>query len=280
MGDVDELERVRTPHRPGAAPAPRGRRGTGWNVVGLLVLVVLVFPVYWMISTAFKPDDEINGLTPTWFPLHPTLQHFRDAMNRPYFWTDVKNSVIIVGVTVAALDRARVPRGDRAREVPLQRPQALHRARDRDPDAAAGGADHPALRRARAVPPDEHADRRDPHVPDVRAAVRGLDAARLHHRRSRASSRRRRWSTARAGSARSSGSCCRSSRPGSSRRRSSRSSRSWNEYIFANVLLTDQSKQTVTVWLSYFYGHEPQHRLGRADGGLDADRDPGRRSSS
>jgi len=29
---------------------------------------------------------------------------------------------------------------------------------------------------------------------------------------------------------------------------------SWNEYIFASVLLSDQSQQTVTVWLSYFYG--------------------------
>ena len=51
----------------------------------------------------------------------------------------------------------------------------------------------------------------------------------------------------------------------------------WNEYIFARVLLNDQSKQTVTVWLSYFLGIEPPHRLGRADGRLDADGDPGRR---
>src|SRR5207245_4633463 len=29
---------------------------------------------------------------------------------------------------------------------------------------------------------------------------------------------------------------------------------SWNEYIFARVLLNDQGKQTVTVWLSYFLG--------------------------
>ncbi len=28
----------------------------------------------------------------------------------------------------------------------------------------------------------------------------------------------------------------------------------WNEYIFARVLLNDQSKQTLTVWLSYFLG--------------------------
>src|SRR5207249_4811099 len=29
---------------------------------------------------------------------------------------------------------------------------------------------------------------------------------------------------------------------------------SWNEFIFANVLLQDQTKQTLTVWLSYFSG--------------------------
>ena len=51
----------------------------------------------------------------------------------------------------------------------------------------------------------------------------------------------------------------------------------WNEYIFARVLLNDQSKQTATVWLSYFYGTSREHRLGRPDGGLDADRDPGDR---
>jgi N,N'-diacetylchitobiose transport system permease protein len=28
----------------------------------------------------------------------------------------------------------------------------------------------------------------------------------------------------------------------------------WNEYIYARILLNDQSKQTVTVWLSYFTG--------------------------
>jgi N,N'-diacetylchitobiose transport system permease protein len=73
----------------------------GWNALGLAVFVVMVFPVFWMISTAFKPDDQIISLTPTWVPLHPTLQHFRDALHRPYFWTDVKNSLIIVVATVA-----------------------------------------------------------------------------------------------------------------------------------------------------------------------------------
>jgi N,N'-diacetylchitobiose transport system permease protein len=77
-------------------------RRSGWNVVALALFVVMVFPVFWMVSTAFKQDDEINSFTPTWLPLSPTLQHFRDAMNRPFFWDTVQNSLIIVCVTVAA----------------------------------------------------------------------------------------------------------------------------------------------------------------------------------
>jgi N,N'-diacetylchitobiose transport system permease protein len=72
-----------------------------WDAIGLALFVVISFPVYWMIASAFKPQEELNGLTPTWIPLHPTLSHFRDAMNRPFFWDGVKNSLIIVSVTVA-----------------------------------------------------------------------------------------------------------------------------------------------------------------------------------
>jgi N,N'-diacetylchitobiose transport system permease protein len=75
---------------------------TGWNIVGIAITVVMVFPVFWMISTAFKSDDEI--LSGSWFPLHPTLQHFRSAIagaDHPYFWNSVVNSLIVVGVAVA-----------------------------------------------------------------------------------------------------------------------------------------------------------------------------------
>jgi N,N'-diacetylchitobiose transport system permease protein len=62
---------------------------------------VLVFPVYWMVTTAFKRDSDIIAAKPTWLPLHPTTAHFSNAMDQPYFWEDVKNSVVIVLVTVA-----------------------------------------------------------------------------------------------------------------------------------------------------------------------------------
>ncbi len=78
----------------------RHLRRAAWDLVGLAVLAVMVFPVYWMVSTAFKPDDEINSLTPTWLSLDPTLDHFRAAMDRPFFWENVRNSLIVVSATV------------------------------------------------------------------------------------------------------------------------------------------------------------------------------------
>jgi len=73
----------------------------GWNALGLVVFAVIAFPVFWMISTAFKPGVDIISYTPTWIPLHPTLLHFHDAIHTPYFWTDAKNSLIVVSVVVA-----------------------------------------------------------------------------------------------------------------------------------------------------------------------------------
>jgi N,N'-diacetylchitobiose transport system permease protein len=79
----------------------RLRRGRlGWNAIGLVLFGVLVFPVFWMVSTSFKNNDQINSFNPVWFPGHPILSHFTDAMHRPNFWVDVKNSVIVVVATV------------------------------------------------------------------------------------------------------------------------------------------------------------------------------------
>jgi N,N'-diacetylchitobiose transport system permease protein len=54
-----------------------------------------------MVSTAFKPGSDIFANTPVWFPTHPTLSNFSDAIHRPHFWSSVKNSVIIVGCVVS-----------------------------------------------------------------------------------------------------------------------------------------------------------------------------------
>jgi N,N'-diacetylchitobiose transport system permease protein len=90
-----------------SAPPPRRRRSrrrvakrVALNVTGLLVFAVMVFPVYWMVSTAFKPGNDVLSLEPVWFPTNPTLLNFTDAIQRPNFWRSVVNSLIVVGAVV------------------------------------------------------------------------------------------------------------------------------------------------------------------------------------
>jgi N,N'-diacetylchitobiose transport system permease protein len=50
------------------------------NGIGLLVALVTLFPIFWMISTAFKPSQEIYSLTPSFLPAHPTLGNFSNVI--------------------------------------------------------------------------------------------------------------------------------------------------------------------------------------------------------
>ena len=93
-----------TPVAP-VVPRKIGRRRRvhklGWNLLGLVVFAVMVFPVYWMVATAFKPGQQILSYTPQWIPTSPTLSNFRDAIDQPFFWNAVRNSLIIVSAVVA-----------------------------------------------------------------------------------------------------------------------------------------------------------------------------------
>jgi N,N'-diacetylchitobiose transport system permease protein len=76
------------------------------NAVGVLVAVVTLFPILWMISTAFKPATEIFSLTPHPLPSHPTLSNFRNVIDGnvigiPY-WDFLRNSLAVTVVAVAA----------------------------------------------------------------------------------------------------------------------------------------------------------------------------------
>jgi ABC-type glycerol-3-phosphate transport system permease component len=81
-------------------------RRVGPNGLGLLVALVTLFPIFWMVSTAFKPASEIYSLTPHPPPAHPTLANFRTVIDgrvigTPY-WNFAKNSLFATLVSVAA----------------------------------------------------------------------------------------------------------------------------------------------------------------------------------
>ena len=223
------------------------------NVVALGVFVVVVFPVFWMISTAFKSDDEIVALKPTWLPSNPTFSHFSDAIDRPYFWADVKNSLIIVGATVtismvlaflAAIALAKYGFSGRKLFIVLvigiqMLPQAgliiplyVVLARYHQVNALSGVI----LTYMTFVLPFA--------IWTLRGFLIGIPADLEEAAMVDGSTRL--------------GAFVRILlpliAPGLVATSVFAFVTTWNEYIFARVLLNDQSKQTITVWLSYFLG--------------------------
>jgi N,N'-diacetylchitobiose transport system permease protein len=79
----------------------RGALRYVYDGIGLFIFAVMIFPIYWMVSTALKPGREILSLDPVWVPSPVTLDNFVSAMQVPFFWNDVVNSLIVVLTVVA-----------------------------------------------------------------------------------------------------------------------------------------------------------------------------------
>jgi N,N'-diacetylchitobiose transport system permease protein len=72
------------------------------NVLALGVFAFSVFPVYWMVLTAFKPTKEIQAETPSFLPTHVTFAHFGTAVNADGFWLFWRNSAFVAVSAVLA----------------------------------------------------------------------------------------------------------------------------------------------------------------------------------
>lgn len=44
------------------------------------VLAITLFPIFWMLNTAFKPRAEVLASVPVWLPREPTLRNFSDVI--------------------------------------------------------------------------------------------------------------------------------------------------------------------------------------------------------
>jgi len=60
-----------------------------------LIVFVVAFPLFWMISTSFKPKTEIYIQPPTLLPIHWTLQNYIDLLALTKFPYYYRNSVIV-----------------------------------------------------------------------------------------------------------------------------------------------------------------------------------------
>ena len=63
------------------------QKTTPYRVISVLLLVVLavlmIFPLYWIITGSFKDARTINSATPVWFPLNPTTDNYTRLFERP-----------------------------------------------------------------------------------------------------------------------------------------------------------------------------------------------------
>lgn len=80
--------------------ADRQRPKRWYNLGGLLIFLVMAFPVYWMLVSAFRPGREIRSYDQKLWPTSVTLQGFRDAVGANFFWTSLRNSLLVSSVTL------------------------------------------------------------------------------------------------------------------------------------------------------------------------------------
>ncbi|GAA0586214.1 carbohydrate ABC transporter permease [Paractinoplanes ferrugineus] len=93
---------ARAPRDEGVVTVGRTRIGSILaNTIGVLFALLMLFPVYWVINTAFKPADEVLALDPTFWPNHPTLANFTSAFKAPLFLQDMLNGLIVTLLAVA-----------------------------------------------------------------------------------------------------------------------------------------------------------------------------------
>ena len=70
------------------------------NASGIVAIVLMGFPVYWMITTSFKPKGDILSTNPTLLPRSFTLSNYVEAVTKEGFVRALLNSLIVVFFTV------------------------------------------------------------------------------------------------------------------------------------------------------------------------------------
>ncbi|MGW1464820.1 carbohydrate ABC transporter permease [Streptomyces sp. NPDC001493] len=71
-----------------------------YNVLGLIAFVLMAFPVYWLIISSLRPNAEIRSYDQTLWPTSITFDNFSRAIKQPNFGTAIESSLIVCGVAV------------------------------------------------------------------------------------------------------------------------------------------------------------------------------------
>ncbi|MFF8956784.1 carbohydrate ABC transporter permease [Streptomyces sp. NPDC014894] len=66
-----------------------------YNGIGVVAFLVMIFPVYWLVVSALRPNKEIRSYDQTLWPSSFTFDNFVRAVDYENFGTAVKSSLIV-----------------------------------------------------------------------------------------------------------------------------------------------------------------------------------------
>jgi multiple sugar transport system permease protein len=85
-----------------------------WIYAGLTPFVIItVFPIYWMVITAFKQDPDLYRMDhiPFWFNMAPTLKHFETLFYQTNYGAWIINTMVIAAWVAVITLLTAVPAG-------------------------------------------------------------------------------------------------------------------------------------------------------------------------
>ncbi|MGP3926653.1 carbohydrate ABC transporter permease [Streptomyces sp. 8N616] len=80
---------------PQALRPDRKKHRLVYDVLGLITFLAVAFPVYWLVISALRPNHEIRSYEQTLWPSSITFDNFVRATGQPNFTTAIQSSLII-----------------------------------------------------------------------------------------------------------------------------------------------------------------------------------------
>jgi N,N'-diacetylchitobiose transport system permease protein len=84
-----------------AVRARRKRRHLLANGFGVVTLICSLFPIYWLIATSLKTQNDVRTPVPVWVPSPPYIGNYSNAWHTAGFLTSLRNSAIVTLGSVA-----------------------------------------------------------------------------------------------------------------------------------------------------------------------------------
>jgi N,N'-diacetylchitobiose transport system permease protein len=74
------------------------------HILTYILCLIWAFPIYWMLNTSFKRPADLLAVTPKWFPAPFSLANYTDAFHKAGFLSSMINSITVtVGTVIVSI---------------------------------------------------------------------------------------------------------------------------------------------------------------------------------